>query len=205
MEGVLRHQRGRVAAAAAAASWPTILPMSHLLLETGLFHSLLDLIYTFCKALSNKGSWQWCMLWRREGVELALKGANQIKVLQTGSEKLKPVPDLCFYYCARKLSDPARNRFSFNYMFHVCVPRLHAQRPLSRPNISHAYPHLNTQLIAYQNRTSQGLWRTCVYVCSICICTVYVFANSIWGTFPQSMSSGACHVFFTSSIVLCFA
>lgn len=50
-------------------------------------------------------------------------------------------------------------------MFHVHVPMLHAQRLLSRPNISHAYPHLNTQLIAYLNTTAQGLQATCAKVC----------------------------------------
>lgn len=51
-----RHWRGRVA----AAHWK-FLPISpsFLLLETGLFHSLLDLIYIFCKALNNTGSWHY--------------------------------------------------------------------------------------------------------------------------------------------------
>lgn len=58
LAGDWRHWRGRVAAAAAQ---PTILPipLSHSLLETGLFHSLLALIYTFCKALNNAGSWHY--------------------------------------------------------------------------------------------------------------------------------------------------
>lgn len=62
---------------------------------------------------------------------------------------------------ARELSHPGRNRFSFNYMFHVHVPVLHARRLLSRPNISHAYPHLNTPVVAYLNTSAHGLQRTC--------------------------------------------
>lgn len=37
-----------------AAAWPTILPIFHLLLETGLFHSLLDLIYTFLYSIEQQ-------------------------------------------------------------------------------------------------------------------------------------------------------
>lgn len=56
LAGVMWHWSGRVAT---AAQQPTILPitMSHSLLETSLFHSLLDLIYTFCNVLNNTGSW----------------------------------------------------------------------------------------------------------------------------------------------------
>lgn len=143
--------------------------MSHLLLETGLFHSLLVLIYTFSKALSNEGSWHDACVGAGRVRSNVLWGANQIKSTTNRQHKTKAVLNLCFYYGSRKLSDPARNRFSFNYMFHVCVPRLHAQRLLSRPNISHAYPRLNTQPNAYQNRTAEGLWQACVYICAGCI------------------------------------
>ncbi len=117
--------------------------------------------------------------------ERVLKGANQIKVLQTGSKKLKPLPTLCFYYCARKLSDPARDRFSFNYVFHVCVPRLHAQQLLSRPNLSHtsSSPTLNSLPIKTSlHRVCLAL--VCMYVlyASVqCICVLIIFE----GYFPE--------------------
>lgn len=119
------------------------------------------------------------MLWHTEDVEWIVKGANQIKVLQTGSKKRKPVPTLCFHYRAKKLSDPARDRFSFNYVFHVCVPRLYAQRLLSRPNLSHtsSSPTLNSLPI---KTGLQRLFGTCacVYVLyaslqrTVCVCTL---------------------------------
>lgn len=144
-----------------------------------------------------------CMLWHREDVEWVLRGANQIKVLQTGSEKLKPVPSLCFYYRARKLSDPARDRFSFNYVFHVCVPRVHAQRLLSRPNLSHTSSSPTPSSLPIKtglHRVCLALVCMCFFYASVqCMCSLYVSDIS------QNVSSGTCHVVYPVFTVQCGA
>lgn len=132
-----------------------------------------------------------CMLWHRQNVEQVLKGANQIKVLQTGSKKLKPVPTLCFYNCARKLSRSSERLFLIQLRV-PCVRSKPSCTAASEP--AQSFTHIlisNTQFIAYQNRTAQGLSGTCAYVCFICICTVYVCSLHL-RDFSQSISPSMC-------------
>lgn len=82
LAGSLWDWRRRVAT---AAPRPTFLPIFLFLplLETGLFHSLLDLIYTVLWSIEKHRFMTLHVLWLGEEAARALKGANQIKVLQT--------------------------------------------------------------------------------------------------------------------------
>lgn len=82
--------------------------------------------------------------------------------------------------------DPARERFSFNYVFHVCVPRLHAQQLLSRPNLSHTSSSPTLNSLPFKT----GLHRVRLHLCvcmfylhlySVCTCVLIVFE----GYFPE--------------------
>lgn len=51
--------------------------------------------------------------------------------------------------------DPTRDHFSFNYVFHVCVPKLHPQR--ASP-VFHTHPHLQHSVLL---PVKTGLQRVC--------------------------------------------
>lgn len=137
--------------------------MLHKVLETGLFRLDLSLL----KSVEQQGvvkrctpqTLGWCRACAPGGLICKRATNTQMKVEAHAEVKL-----VCR---ARELSHPARNRFSFNYMFHVHVPMLHARRLLSRPNISHAYPHLSTKVTAYLNTTARSLQWTCAEACCL--------------------------------------
>lgn len=70
--------------------------------------------------------------------------------------------------------DPTRDHFSFNYVFHVCVPKLHPQWAASKPSLSHTSSSPTLSPVACQNRIAKGLSGTCVHPCSAasvqCMC-----------------------------------
>lgn len=151
----------------ADTSWPSVLPMLHKVLETALFHSLLVLIYTLFQSAEQQGAVKRCTPWTLGWCRARPPGGSICKSPTSTRRKAEARADLKVACRARELSHPGRNCFSFNYMFHVHVPMLHARRLLSRPNISHAYPHLDAQVVAYLNTTARGLQWTCAEACCL--------------------------------------
>lgn len=69
-----------------------------------------------------------------------------------------------FVAVPEKCLNTARDRFSFDYVFHVWFPSLHAQQLMSRSNFSHTSSSPALQSTAYQNRTVLCLSGTGVHV-----------------------------------------
>lgn len=64
--------------------------------------------------------------------------------------------------------EPARDRCSFNYVFHVCVPRLHVQQLLSRSNLSHTASSLTLSRLPIKTGLCRVCQSQCVHVCFRC-------------------------------------
>lgn len=120
LAGEMWHWRGRVAT---GVQQPTILPimLSLSLLEMGLFHSLLVVIYTFCEVPNNTGSWHRACFGTGKKQTEHLRGGNQIKVLQTEWRQQKVRTVLMLLLLCQKTVSIQRETISHSITCSMCA------------------------------------------------------------------------------------
>lgn len=162
LAGVMWHWSGRVAT---AAQQPNHSANHDVSLTPGnkSFPFFIRFDLYFLQRIEQHRFMTLCMLWHREERDGALKGANQIKVLQTEWRQQKGCTDLMLLLLCQKTVSIQRETISHSITCSMCAFQSFIHSGVRASPVFHTHPHLQHSVVL---PVKTGLKR----VCPACVC-----------------------------------